>query len=183
MREESTMLIFVGGVAAIGIAAFSAIKMGRIEKKLGDSITSLADKTVPEIQDAMVQRAIDTAVNREVEKQVKIASENAVLAVKNDISRQVRKAVEDAYGEVEHDVKLKLEKEVGEVNIDKIKREVIERAKDRAAEKFEDDMNDILQKYNENLEQVSKIYGGIAKTITGTVSPDLQSLRRALMYG
>ena len=54
---------------------------------------------------------------------------------------------------------------------------MIDRAKESAVEKLEDSMDDILEKFNDNLEKVYNAYGSIAKTISDTNG---QSINAAL---
>ena len=47
-----------------------------------------------------------------------------------------------------------------------MEREVVARAKDVVADKFDRKLDNLLEEYNENLQNVKKIYGSIAKSIT-----------------
>ena len=85
--------------------------------------------------------------------------------MRNDIYAEVQSSVRNAYGDVVEEVRKELENQIGEVNIERARREVVEKAKERAAEKFESDLTDILQKYNNDLRNVSRIYSSIAGSI------------------
>lgn len=164
--------IFVCGLSfcvGIGCLIFSGMKERKIASmadKLGTTIDNLSAATSVDISDKVIEKAVSDAVNREVGSKIDDAASKAVDNVRNDILSQVKKAVDKAYDSVEDGVKEELTKKVGDVSIERIRREVVEEAKKEAKAKFSNDLDDILVKHNEELASVTKVYGNIANALS-----------------
>ncbi|MBR1703143.1 MAG: hypothetical protein IJ716_14545 [Lachnospiraceae bacterium] len=163
MRNNDILVLL--GAGALAYSIYQGVKMSKVLNKLGLAIDGISDMDIPEIKNEMINSVVQQAVEREVRSGVQKASEAAIKSVRNDISAEVQSSVRNAYNDVREDVKKQLEKQVGEVSIERVRREVVEKAKDRAAEKFESDLTDILQKYNDDLRNVSRIYSSIAGSL------------------
>ena len=102
-------------------------------------------------------------------------------SVTSDIHTQVNKVVEEAYSDVKDAVKTRLEAQIGDINIDRVRREIVSEGKEKAARvfgealndirdsaksKFEDELNGILNRHNNELDSVSKIYSSIADAMS-----------------
>ena len=98
---------------------------------------------------------------------MKNATNSVVASVRNDISREVKAAVSEAYSDIKGAVAKELREQVANVDIRSIRKDVIEKAAEKAAEKFDGDLEEILQKYNADLSNVSKIYSSIARSMSG----------------
>ena len=157
--------VLMFGVAALGFSIYKEVKMSKVLNKLNMTIDDISNVDVPEIKSEMINSVVQQAVEREVRSGVQKASETAIKNVRNDISAEVQSSVRSAYNDVREDVRKQLEKQVGEVSIERIRREVIDKAKEAAAEKFNSDLDDILTKYNDELNNVSKIYSSIAGSL------------------
>lgn len=99
-------------------------------------------------------------------KAVQSATVTAVNQVRHDIQKEVKTAVDSAYADLRGKVEREISDQIGNIDISSIKRDVIKKAGEKAAEKFESDLEDILEKYNSDLNNVSKIYNSIAKSIS-----------------
>lgn len=61
---------------------------------------------------------------------------------------------------------MRLRKNVAKIDEARLKREVVTKAKEQIAEKFDDKLDDILEEFNGNLQNVGKIYKSIAKSFS-----------------
>jgi len=59
-----------------------------------------------------------------------------------------------------------LRKNIAKIDEARLKREVVTKAKEQIAEKFDDKLDDILEEFNGNLQNVGKIYKSIAKSFS-----------------
>ena len=116
--------------------------------------------------DAIVKEAVDRAADRAAYKAVQSATVTAVNQVRHDIQKEVKTAVDNAYADLRGKVEREISDQIGNIDISSIKRDVIKKAGEKAAEKFESDLEDILEKYNSDLNNVSKIYNSSAKSIS-----------------
>lgn len=179
MRNDIlTVLIF----GALGLAGYAAWKSHEGTKKI-DEISERIDKTVDDISkgieisvdEPIIKEAVEKAVDREVRNQVKTTCETAVHEVEKDIRKDVAKAVNDKLESIEDDVEEEIKKQIGDIDISKAKNQVVKEASDKAAAKFNGELNDILGHYKNTLSNVSKIYQSIsdavAKPATQGINP------------
>ena len=57
-------------------------------------------------------------------------------------------------------------KNVAGIDESKLKKEVVQKAKEQIAEKFDDKLDDLLEEFNGNLQNVGKIYKSIARSFS-----------------
>lgn len=163
-----TLLIFV----AMGGAAYAAWKSHNNGTKI-DEIIDRIDKTVDDISkgvevsvdEPIIREAVGKAVKKEVKDRVAKACDAAIELVNNDIRADVSKAVDKKRESLEDDVEEEIKKQIGEIDITKAKNKVIKEASDKAASKFDGELNDILGNYKNTLGNVSKIYQSISDAV------------------
>lgn len=163
-------LVVVLGAASIAYALYMNHKMKSICVKLDKSIDDVAKNVNVDISDVIIDAAVEKAVEKEVGVSVKRATDKAVKDIEGDISKQVKSVVKEHYSDLKEDVAKEMRKKVGEIDVSEIKEEVIEKAKIQAAEKFDGSLDGLLDKFNGDLDNVSKIYRSIAKTIANNDS-------------
>lgn len=154
-----------GFIGTIIYAIDTTSKLRRVSDKLDLTVRELAHTDQIDIPERMVNAAIEKAVDREVANQVKGACTQAVNGVRKDIRSSVERAVSDEYEDMKGQVAKEISKQIRDIDISAVKRQVIAEAKDTAAQKFKSDLDDILEKHNEELESVTRIYDSIADRI------------------
>ena len=163
-------LIVVLGAASIAYAIYTNNKMKNICAKLDKSIDDVASNVKVDISDVIIDSAVEKAVEKEAGIAVKRATDKAVKDIESDISKEVKAAVREHYSDLKEDVAKEMRKKVGEIDVTEIKEEVVEKAKTQLAEKFDGSLDGLLDKFNGDLDNVSKIYRSIAKSITNNES-------------
>lgn len=170
MRDNFSFVLGVGGVVVgligIGYALGARKKLNDICDRIDQSLDNLSDNMAVDIPQSMIDRAVEKAVDREVERQVGKAADRAVKEVTSDIRSEIKKSVNSSYSDVKTSVTDELKRQVGRVDIAEVKRDVINEAKDTAAKQFQDSLDDILEKFNNDLNNISLIYKSIANAIT-----------------
>lgn len=166
------------GLVGIGYGIGMHSKMAKISEKLDYSIEELASKTPVDIPAGMIERAVERAVAVEVKDAVKKATDEAVAAVKRDIHKQVSDAVESEYSNIKETVLEELITEASKIDAKRVRADVERAAKERALEKFDDNLDDILSKHNDELENITKIYKAIADTVAPSKSNDNEMVLR-----
>ena len=121
-----------------------------------------------EVDEDFVNEAIERRVDKIAKREVDASTIRAINEIRSDIRKEVRDAVNLAYSDLKGDVEKEISRQVGEVDISDIRKEVIRKAKERAAEKFDEDLKHVLDSYNRELENVSKIYSSIANKLDTT---------------
>lgn len=166
-KDVMNFVGFVAGLCAAGYAYYISKKMDAVAKRLDTTVDKISENVDVDVSEAMINEAVEKAVNREAKKTVKEAADSVKEEIRKDIYTEVKKSVDLAYRDTKESVKMELEKQIGELNIDGVRREVIEKAKNTAAAKFNDDLALVLEKYNSNLANVHTIY----KSIAGAFNP------------
>ena len=158
-------LIGLGIAAVLGYSFYVSNKWDRVAAKLDSAADEVMKKSEVEVSDEIINNAVKKAVKKEVSAKVKEACENAVDKVSDDIRSEVKAAVTSSYNDIRSDVVKEVERQVGEINIESVRNEVIAKAKDQAARKFDNDLASVLTKYDDQLSNVTKIYSSIANVI------------------
>lgn len=168
-KEDFDALIGLAGVCigmiGVGYALGTRKKMNGICDKLDTSIDELSGNIAVSIPEHLIEKAVDQAVTRETEYEVKQATNRVVKDIEGEIKTEVSSAVSYERSRIHESVKKEIEKKVSNIDISSLKREVVDEAKEAAAEKLDSSLDDILEKFNDELHNVSKIYNSIAKAI------------------
>jgi hypothetical protein len=150
------------GLVGIGYALGTHSKMAKISEKLDRSIEDLAGNTPVDIPNDLIERAVEKAVADEVKQAVSKATDAAIVSIKRDIHKQVSDAVESEYSNIKETVLEELTNEAAKIDAKRVRSDVERAAKEIALEKFEDGIDDMLKKHNDELDNVTKIYKAIA---------------------
>ncbi len=160
------------GIIGIGYGIYQAYKTGETAKKLDMTIEDLAKKTPVDIQQSVVDRATERAIEREV----RIAVNETAKAVRSDaqdeIKREVGKAVEAVYEDLSKDVVDRISDQVANIDEYALKEKVTKEAEKKILKKFDGALDGVLGDFNRQLGNVNKIYENIADTLKGRKSDD-----------
>ncbi len=169
-------LVGLAGIGVgYGIAEHNKIK--NVAEKLQltvDEVIANKDIDIPQsmIEDS-IYKSVDTNVSRIVDRVSLEISSNA----KNRIKRTVEQIIAEEASNIRGEVRDHTKELVMEINVDKIKQDMIDAASDRIISKLENDIDEwereakkeidketsrIIDKYSDNFETVSKIYKAIA---------------------
>lgn len=156
----------VAGLVGIGYAIGTHSKMAKISERLDRSINDLADNMEFDIPEKLVDKAIEEAAKNEARRAVEIATRETVEQVKNDIHTKVQREVDKEYDNIKESVLKEITVSASKIDASKVRKDVEEAAKKTALDKFDDNLDDILEKFNKDLENTSKIYGSIREALT-----------------
>ena len=160
------------GLIGVGYALGTHSKMAKISENLDRSIEELASNTPVDIPNDMIERAVEKAVAYEVKQAVGKTTDRIIVDVKRDIHKQVSDAVESEYSNIKDVVLKELTEEAAKIDARRVRADVEKAAKEQALEKFDDNLDDILENFNDLLKSTSKIYTSLADTMTEYKSND-----------
>lgn len=172
MNTNNSGLIF--GISLIGVAVLGGVGFGfykgykkieEIDARINKTVDDVAKGVEVSVDDAIIREAVEKAVEREVKVKVERSCNTAIELVQHDISASVNKAVEEKLEAISGDVDFEIKKQIAEIDISKAKEKVIREASDKAAAKFDTELNDIIRSHKDTLSNVSKIYQSISDTI------------------
>jgi RNA processing factor Prp31 len=150
------------GVAGIAYSGYVHFKVSKTNKLINTTIDDISNKVDVTVSDTLVVKAVERAVDREVNKAVKIATYDITDRIRKDINSQVRTAVLETYSDVRKSVSEETSKQVANLNIELLRNQVREDAKKMVLDKFNENLDSLLNDFNQNLNNVSKIYSNIA---------------------
>lgn len=166
-KNDVFSIIFgIAGLVGIGYAIGTHTKMAKISERLDRSINDLADNVEFDIPEKLVDKAIEEAAKNEARRAVEIATRETVEQVKNDIHTKVQREVDKEYDNIKESVLKEIAVSASKIDASKVRKDVEEAAKKTALDKFDDNLDDILEKFNKDLENTSKIYGSIREALT-----------------
>lgn len=153
------------GLIGVGYAISSHSKMAKISENLERSIDELASNTPVDIPSDMIERAVEKAVANEVKQAVSKTTDRVLADVKRDIHKQVSDAVEEEYSNIKEVVLKELTDEAAKIDAKRVRSDVERAAKEHALEKFDSNLDNILENFNNQLNSTSRIYTSIAETM------------------
>ena len=153
------------GLLGIGYALGTHSKMAKISDKLDISIEDLSSKTPVDIPETMIERATEKAVALEVKNAVGKATDVVLKEVKRDIHKQVSDAIESEYSDIKDSVLDEVTNEVAKIDVKRVRADVEKAAKEAVLEKLDANMDDILENFNDQLKNTSRIYNSIADSM------------------
>lgn len=154
------------GFAAVAAFAIDAhLKMRKAANKLEIAAKDLYEETVINVPDELVQRTVERAAKDEAKYQVSKAMDKVAKDIAKTYESDIKTAVEDEFKLQKDSLTKTLRKKIDDVDINEIKREVKAEAKSYVADKLKKDLDDISDKYTDQIESMSSIYSTIASKI------------------
>lgn len=162
MTNESKLIIgvltVIGGVCYVG---YLHSKIDKLSSMIDVAVDDLSSKTQVNISDAVLDLAVQKAVDREVG----YISNRITRDLNLEIRTQVKHTVNASSSDIKNSVSAEIANQVKNIDISDMEREVVNKAKDAVAEKFDRKLDSLLDDFNDNLNNVRKIYSSIEKSI------------------
>jgi len=155
--------------AALGVDIY---EHRQITKKVGLATKGLKDASVKDIQQGIVEQAVKDAAEECVVEHVRRVKNDIMGEAKSQICREVQDAVRAAKAVTEKEVLDRISLEASRIDMADLKKSARDKAEEKILDKFDGNLEDLLSKFNDNLSNVQKIYGGIADAITKTKEKD-----------
>lgn len=178
MTINERILTLIGGAAVAGsVYLYTRLKkaedkvtkaveeMKSVSDKVGLSVDELSKKTTVDIETALVDKAVQQAVDREVGRHITAASDIAVRDISQDMKVQIRTKVTGVYDNLETKVSDELARQVSELDTKQLEADVIAKAEAAVVKKFDGQLDKVLSGFRHDLDNTSKIYGHIASSL------------------
>jgi hypothetical protein len=153
------VVLAIGSVAA---AVYCGKKLKDVMGVVNSAITDVSNLTYIDVQQAVVDKAVERAAANAANKAVK-ATEGLM---RDTVSAAVTNAVTNAKGQLKSAVTEKIAMEVALIDKSELVEEIEEQAKQLIVDKFEGKLDGIAADFSRNLENVGKIYQSIAESMS-----------------
>lgn len=158
------IIMTAGAMISAGVSTGVAIWK---QKQLDASIEKLSETVTVDVDDAYIHKIIEKAVDKEVKERVVIESRSAVAAIRSDMAQKIQKEINKNYTDLKAQVKAEMEKQLGRIDLDDIRKEIIAEGREEAKKQFKNDLDKIVELQNDNLKNINDIYANIADTLKG----------------
>ena len=149
-----------------------------LNKRLDKKVDGIADSLDVDIPDAIVEEALKKAAERAATSAINKTSKDILDEYSVSVRSEVRKSVDLAYANTKIDVKNELTRQMSNIDISGIKREIIEDAKRKVEEELEEAMEKITDAFEEELddakEKASEKFDKELDSISTRFSNDLE---------
>ncbi len=158
--------MILGFVGTIIYAIDVTSKLNYISNKLNRRIDELTSSDVEiDIPKDLVENAVKKAARTEAKYQVERAMADATKSIVKEYSAAIENVVEDEFKLQKSDVAKTLKRKIDDIDISEIKRQVKIEAKDACIAKLQNDLDDLSDKYTEQISAMTNIYETVASKI------------------
>lgn len=176
-EERITKIERIACAVLAGASVVAAVccyrNMRKSLKLLNKAVDSVADLTVVDVSQSIIDRAINSASDREVGRAVNRAVRVIEDDLTNETQKRVRGAVQQSYGKLQKAVTDAIAKEAAKVDQNAIMEEATEKAKELLLERFDGKLDGLMSDYQRNLDNVGKIYQSIASSMADKAGKDV----------
>ena len=158
------IVMTIGAVVSAGVTTGTAIWK---QKKLEASIEKLSKTVTVDVDDEYIHQIVEKAVKKEASARITAEAKTAVAEIRADMNKKIQKEVNNAYKDLRASVKEEMERQVGRIDLDDIRKEIIAEGREQAKEQFKKDLDKIVELQNDNLKNINNIYANIADTLKG----------------
>ena len=142
MTNESKLIIgvlsVIGGICYVG---YLHSKINKLLSMIDVAVDDLSSKTQVNISDAVLDLAVQKAVDREVG----YISNRITRDLNLEIRTQVKHTVNASSSDIKNSVSAEIANQVKNIDISDMEREVVNKAKDAVAEKFDRKLDNLLR--------------------------------------
>ena len=161
-----SILFGVAGLVGIGYAIGTHTKLAKVSERLDRSINDIADNMEFDIPEELISKAVDEAVNTEARKAVNRVTNETISELKRDVRSEVQRAIDKEYDNLKDTVLKEITVQASKIDVSRVRRSVEAAADQAALDQFDDNLDDILEKFNNHLTNTSKLYSSIRDAIT-----------------
>lgn len=175
MSAMDKLIVTVGitvGTAAVALGSVVLYKISNFAKRFDKSVAELSKSTVDDIQRVVVQDAVDKAAKNSVNDYMRDMNRVVLSEAQRELQKEAAKAVDEARKDIQSRVTDEVSSEVSRIDIDEMRREVRQKAEQKVLSKFNDDLQDVADKFGQSLRGVGNIYSTVANDIRKAVMRD-----------
>ena len=168
-EEKTRKLERIGLCVLAGASVIAAVychrQMKKTVKLVSKACDHVAELTVVDVQQDIVDREIKNAANREVGRVVNRAVHNVEDEMMHQTQKYVRDGVKESYGKLSKTVSDAIAWEAAKIDSNQIMEDATEKAKEMLLKRFDGKLDGLMTDYQRNLDNVGRIYQSIASSM------------------
>ena len=146
-KEIGFIALGVASAIAIGHDVWQSARTREALDRVGLSVNDLLKRTDVEVDEAIVRSTLEAAARSEATKMMKAVKDEIKTAVTSDMHKEAQEAINQLYypmkGEMESEMKRQI-KAISPIEVDKLKRAMIEEGKTEARRKVDSELDDAI---------------------------------------
>lgn len=150
------------GFGGLAFAAWQAKKMDDILKKVDSTIDDIDKKTPVEVQEAVVNKAIERAVDRKVRDTISDVADQVRKDIQKEVNTQVRKDVDANFQTIKEEVASKISDQVAAIDEYALQETVKKQAEQKILKKFDGSLDGVLGDFKHQLGNVQRVWESVA---------------------
>ena len=168
MFEKFIVPVVVGATAAVvGACAYVGGRIKKLTDRFDRSVSDLKDISEKEISEELLRKAVDEAADSKMERYAREVHNEVLDEYKAALRKEIRVVIDTEAKTIKDKAQDEIERQISNIDISDMKRRVRERAEDKVVDKFDGQLDDILEKFNDKLGGVAKVYSEIEGVIRG----------------
>lgn len=166
---NGNMIKTVAGIVVVALGALGIIDVREhreTNRKIDMSMKDIQKAAEKDITAAMLEKAVQNAAKEMTGTFMQSIKDSVMDEAKNKLTDAAKDAVREASADIKLKVGDKVSEEVSKIDISELKKSARDKAEEKILNKFDGNLEDLLEKFNDNLGNIQKIYGGIADAIS-----------------
>ena len=151
------------GFAGLLFAGWQAKKTDDICRKLGSSMEDVEKKTMVDIQDSIINKAVEKAVDREVKLAVADTAAKIRDDIHGDVASRVKEAVNDNLDAIESAVETKAQELVNEIDKNAFQKRITDQGAKILSGEFSGSLNGMLADAKSKISYMTNTISGLAE--------------------
>ncbi len=152
----------LAGLGGLGFAIWQTKKADDLAKKIDSSLSDLESKTVVDVSNDVVDKAIRSAAEHAVERAVNEAKKEVIREIRTEVKNQVRKEVDANVKRIGADVTDEIAERVANIDEAALQERITKRAEDMVVKKFDGSLNSVLSDFKRQMGNVTKVWEYVA---------------------
>ena len=153
---------FVAAASAV-VTTVNTIRTNKVIRKLNSTIGKVEEATDEKITDAVVEKAINRAADKCVDKHMKDTENEVIKVADKNLDIQAKNAVNACAKDLRKQAAEKISQQASELDIEDLKREIRNQAERHVLDKLDGVLDDSAKKFQDQLDSTNKLLGRILK--------------------
>lgn len=165
-KDDIGFIAIALGAAATLIGILANRKIGRVAKTINKTVDELSKSDLGiDIAEEFVEKAAKKQVERQIDRMLPGVKSDALKRAEMTFKAVIDTEVNSQYSDTKNIVKRELKERIGHIDIDDIRREVIEEAKDEMNSRFKADLAEAVDKYLSRIDDAGDVWKMFAKKL------------------